>query len=761
MPPKEDRKGRQAFGHHDGNRSRASSATPQTPKGTPATPRQAESATPRPASAKKKKHADADHNNKENHNPAGVSNAQFKKLVWMVMQEIKASNSTELKSDNKVADAMNKVDEFKSEKMADRKWSNYPFMLPGMIDAVQVEAVRSKLSTINNKTVLSYCSDELNGANSFELGRLHCYDGVSEGLESNFLSCDFANPEYLDELLLGKERSENLQIKKAIPQWLSNKSCFVYAPVGTILSQLNTQPIPLSFAKSNWDNYAYGTGMPVTKSPGSEVPDDNILSQFWLYTEEFVDYVNKDKNPVHKTYKSVHNKGRIGMLFPIQPIKNEDLKELKLNYLSVGLDHVGWGLVTPIGEDAEKLESDFKPQTWHDLQTKIGRYILLTNIWSSVDSDPYVSEVDPKVLQEIYDRVYAMTSGKMYVNVRRGSTAYGRLCVVQKKIELNPLEEKFGLEASDQNKKRDLYATQIFTCGKRLTSGNEFQRMEFTPAHVWLKNNNLSDEEKNVVAIFQASNNKAIDCMKDQAYRQVMVDFWNKNDKDGNTQTCELMPTGVKDWRMSSMHALLVTMLMTASNVLFQRLPCKVACYERYHRFLEMTKHYRYWFVNSKCMADEDFVLKYEKEQMKAAADASRFSGLLPEMRGGAESSTVVNKTKHVRPSFGKYKASSTSRVSTNASSGASVTLAKNLRTLENDQEAGMLAKTQKYYEIMKQKFKEPVSKAEYDKFIEDVNSPTAARVARDYVEEFCTQQAHWGQDEDSFTARLAKLQDL
>jgi hypothetical protein len=355
------------------------------------------------------------------------------------MKQIKAGDSAELKTDNKVGDVIDKENIFKGQKMSDKQWSSYPLPMPGKINADMVQAVRTRLNDINNKTLLSYsCApNEARDDQKFELGVLQCYDGVSEGREANFLSCDFVNPEYVDELKIGKERSENLQIKRSIPQWLSNKSCFVYAPVGSLLSQTEGQgqgraPIALSLAQKNWEGYANGSiELPKMKSPHYNVGDENILPGIWLYTEEFVEYVNKDKN-FHKTYQPIQNKGRIGMMFPITPMRDDEVQEEKLKLIQVGLDHVGWGKVGAV--HGEKLESDYKPRTWDDLQSKIGRYILLTNIWSSTDDDPYRSEMQETVMQKIYDRVYEMTTGKMIVNVRRGSNGYGRLCVVQKKI---------------------------------------------------------------------------------------------------------------------------------------------------------------------------------------------------------------------------------------------------------------------------------------------------------------------------------------
>ena len=742
MPPKEDRKGRQAFGHHDGNRSRASSATPQTPKGTPATPRgmsaapgnagHAGSAPARQPTAKKQKHADA---NKENEHP--ITEPQMKRIVRAVMKALKEAKdeTADLRTDNAGSDLFDKKAVFQGEKMADRKWSNYPIALPPQLNADLVLAARKNLNDINNKTLLSYSSQDATGVNAWELGVLQCYDGVTEDYASNFLSCDVVNPAYLKDAEVTEEKPKQHR------PYLSDKSCFVYAPVGFLLSEEKngaTVPVALSNAKENWQNSVESGGQidKKTATPGWNTSKDNIVSSCWLYTEEFVDYVNKDKNPAHKTYDSVYNKGRIGMLFRIKPIE----AETNFKYLPTEDDHIGWGSIQPIGKD--KLESDFIPKSWAHLQDKIGRYILLTNIWSSTETDVYLSEVDETVLKEIYMRVYTMTTKNTIVSVRRGSGAHGRLCVVQKKIELNPEDENFGLDPKETyNKKCELYVTQIFTARKRLTSdtANEVGRMKFTQAHEWLSNKNLSNEEKNLVAIFQSFNRKTIALMKDQAYRKVMKQFWTES-PGGKPNRCSAMPNSVNDWRMTSMKAVLITMLLTSYNVMFIKLPGKVACRERYLRFLDIVKHYRYWFVKSNCIPDNDYVVKFEKDTEMAAADASQFNGMLPGKQIGDQANNTSNDSKrYTRPQLDI------------------VTSDKPDEKRNTDDEN----KEAQYYTLLQKQFPQKVSKEIYESFILDVDSPTIKRVAKDHEQEFCTQSARWGQDEESFTERRAKVQDL
>jgi hypothetical protein len=210
---------------------------------------------------------------------------------------------------------------------------------------------------------------------------------------------------------------------------------------------------------------------------------------------------------------------------------------------------------------------------------------------------------------------------------------------------------------------------------------------------------------------------------------------------------------------------------MTASNILFQRLPCKVACYERYHRFLEMTKHYRYWFVNSKCMADEDFVLEYEKAKMKEAADASRFSGLWPDMQRNADTRVNNNMTKHTKPEFVTYvgfrnlPSSSSSSASTDRSKNSTLVLASHLPRVRTTEEIKIRQEQVTAFldEKLQQKTQgeAPMTEEEYALFIKESvgETPVGSAIAKDRMRDF-TSGARWGQGEESFTERLAKLQD-
>jgi hypothetical protein len=141
----------------------------------------------------------------------------------------------------------------------------------------------------------------------------------------------------------------------------------------------------------------------------------------------------------------------------------------------------------------------------------------------------------------------------------------------------------------------------------------------------------MSVEEKNLCNIFQSFNTKAVECMKNQAYRDIMLNFWATG---GDEHLCDMMRgTGMKDdlWTMSNAKAMLITMLTTSYNVMFQRLACKVACVERYTRFLEILKYYRQWFVDSRCMADLAHVKNYEETQIAKMTDAQSFTGMYAE----------------------------------------------------------------------------------------------------------------------------------
>jgi hypothetical protein len=416
-----------------------------------------------------------------------------------------------------------------------------------------------------------------------------------------------------------------------------NSSSFVYAPFGTILTQTvdgKTKIIPLEAARKRWLDIANGTK--ITPVATIEIDSANYVTEFWLYKEEYIDFENVNK-PDASTHKfQVKNKGRIGMLFPIIPVA--DNQDRVYTWSTVNDDSIGWGLVSPIGE---KLDPTYKPKNFNDLQEKIGRYILLTNVWSCTNQDLYRVNVDKNTLANLYQTVVRMTKGDMFVNVRRGRTAYGPLCVMQKNIVIeNP--EKFGLPTTTEE--TNLCVTQIFTSCESLT--NKFQRK---PIQYW-QNDKLSQEEKSMCTIFQSFNNSVIASMQDEAYRDVMVEFWAtdaKNQLPGNA--------AMTGWSLPNMKALMTVMFATAKEVIFQKAASKVACPQRLVRLSSLLSNYAYYFQQRKCLADAPFVKNYEEKMKKEMVDLASFNGMLAEYTASASlNQPYNNKQKPVvsRPSL-------------------------------------------------------------------------------------------------------------
>ena len=532
---------------------------------------------------------------------------------------------------------------------AGRTWSSYPVPLPPQMHAKSVHDLRKALKNANSKELLSYYSNEVSVevdkvvggktvkekqitkplGHDYDLGLLECYDGISENDQGNFLSCDFVNPAYLHKMQRSSKVKNRMGVapvqsaRDAVPEWLPHQSCFVYAPPGTILSEGNSNRtlIEKQTAQSNWKSYGNGTAIRKAASP--DVTSQHVLSHVWCYDEEFVPFKSRDKHPAHKSFDPLDEKGRIGMMFPITPL-DQDEADLLSELYDVPSDSIGWGKISRIGN---ALPENFVKEgtTWDAVQSKIGRYILVTNLWSATKQDRYDVHVENDVLKKIYNKVYEMTKGDMYVNVRRGSAAYGRLFVVQKKIVLDPEEDSFGIVSerqADLPPKTNLYVTQIFTCMQTQTKYDP--KWERTPITAAYKNHKtMSDEEKNLSNMFQTTNNRIIQCMKSEQYRNVMEAFW-KDDPAGNKAA--LMKAGETTWTMETMKAMLQTMLLTSYDVMFQRLPTKAACRERYIRFMDVLKNYKVWFVQNKCWASDAFVEKYEKKLADEAIQPESFS---------------------------------------------------------------------------------------------------------------------------------------
>jgi hypothetical protein len=279
------------------------------------------------------------------------------------------------------------------------------------------------------------------------------------------------------------------------------------------------------------------------------------------------------------------------------------------------------------------LPEDYQPKSWDDLQKLVGRYILLTSLWSSSSTDTYKVIVDAGVLKGIYDRVRAMTKGDMIVNVRRGQHAYGRLCVLQKEITLDPSQEHYGLpqeEKANPDMKSTIWATQIFMTVNPLTNLEaafqqpKWERKKITTAAAYKKYGaKMSPEEKTLTDIFQATNNKIIDCMKLEQYRTIMQAFWADN-----TENRIPLMQGETIWNMVTMKAMLITMLSTEYDIFFQKIPTKMSCFERTQRFMNVFKWYKNWFMDRKCMASNQFVQKYERMLEKNAIQPAQFNGM-------------------------------------------------------------------------------------------------------------------------------------
>ena len=622
-------------GHHGGTtQPRHASQPPKTPRDAsrPKTPRDASQT---PSHAKKKQ---ASGNKKHSaQQPQHLTPEMMEQIKRLVRENRDNVNPVQPIPKDIIGNPVNdtpykKEDQLK--KAASRTWSNYPIPLPPQLDAQSVYGVRSALLNANDRELMNYYSLDKDGVLGieYELGVLECYDGITEFNEGNFLSCDFVNPKYVDQMtkLAGLNPTlAAIQPPQDLPSvWLKNRSCFVYAPPETILSTVEAsrrKTIPKTEAVENWKRYA-STEVETTASRKSPtVVSKKLLSQFWFYHEEFVEFENRDLN---KKGLPLKEKGRIGMLFPIKPIVVD--ADNILSIFTVPDDSIGWGRVGQIGGPLPQLASNENIASWNELQKKIGKYILLTSLWSSSTSDAYEVFVEPKVLKDIYNRVYEMTKGNMIVNVRRGADAYGRLCVVQKQIVLDPKEASFGIvgEAEQAKPKINVYVTQIFTCVKPISAyDSAWQRQKITAAYT--KHNSMSEEEKNVSNMFQMNNNKIIQCLKNEQYRDVMQAFWKD---DTNNMSALLKVTGENKWCMNSIKAMLIGMLLTTYKVMFQRLPTKAACHERTERFMNIMKNYRIWFSDSKCFANDEFLQQYEKDMKEKELKADQFTGMPPSL---------------------------------------------------------------------------------------------------------------------------------
>ncbi len=203
---------------------------------------------------------------------------------------------------------------------------------------------------------------------TWELGVLECYNGFSHDTEGEFLPCDFLNPVYVKEATKRKNPYAPQMIPKdTASEWLYNSSSFVYAPVGVLQSEMNNGrrvPIPFDEAKRRWWAIA-NKSMKVTPTKSASFNPTEFVSEFRLYKEEYIDFVNENKpNASHKF--QVKNKGRIGMFFPIVPVT--ETQEHVYTWSTVNDNSIGWGLVSPIGEklDANLQSKEFQRPTRED-----------------------------------------------------------------------------------------------------------------------------------------------------------------------------------------------------------------------------------------------------------------------------------------------------------------------------------------------------------------------------------------------------------
>jgi len=188
--------------------------------------------------------------------------------------------------------------------------------------------------------------------------------------------------------------------------------------------------------------------------------------------------------------------------------------------------------------------------------------------------------------------------------------------VFQRNIVIdNP--EKFGLP--DATTETNLYVTQIFTSQESHT--NKLNRKPVD----W-KNANLSWEEKSMCTIFHKFNNSVIATMQDDAYRDVMVDFW---------QTAANRLPGITmlttRWDLSNMKSLMQVMFATANDIIFEKAASKVACAQRLVRLSSLFAQYAKHFQERKCLPDGTFVKAYEEREKKKMIDLGSFNGMLAE----------------------------------------------------------------------------------------------------------------------------------
>jgi hypothetical protein len=126
--------------------------------------------------------------------------------------------------------------------------------------------------------------------------------------------------------------------------------------------------------------------------------------------------------------------------------------------------------------------------------------------------------------------------------------------------------------------------------------------------------------------IFHKFNNSVIASMQDDAYRDVMVDFWQ-------TAANRLPGTSMltTNWDLTNMKTLMQVMFATANDIIFEKATTKVACAQRLVRLSSLFAQYAKHFQERKCLPDGTFVKNYEEREKKKMVDLGSFNGMLAE----------------------------------------------------------------------------------------------------------------------------------
>ncbi len=167
-------------------------------------------------------------------------------------------------------------------------------------------------------------------------------------------------------------------------------------------------------------------------------------------------------------------------------------------------------------------------------------------------------------------------------------------------------------------------------------------------------------------------------------------------------------------------------------------------------------------------MASDAYVTQYEADLKAKAIKADQFAGMIPGMYTehdprNKKDSAVSN----TEPVIGRHTRGTTPGFLSLALNGpengtdhseALLKLQGQVDALTESSESVKVKLEAERLKTLTMKFATPVGPEEFAQFLADA-TPTTKRVAEQNAGTF-VQRARWGQDEDSFTARLAKLQD-